>query len=314
MNLLYTADTGDSTYCPSLMAETPELLDELLRAGAPSGYEGPAAEIWREAASFAVALQRRPRLLDRPDRRGRPRCSPSSATSTRSASSSPTSTRRASSTSARSAAGTRRSWSASGSRCAARTASCPASSAASRSTCSTPSSAKRSSSSRGSTSTSAPPTATRPRELVRVGDPVVIAAEPVALAGDRLVSRSMDNRLGAYVALEALRRCDERGSLTGQLRRGRRRPGGDRPVRRPHLGLRGAPRPRDRRRRHPRHRRPRGRREGGRQPPARLRPGDRPRLDPLAEDLRAARRDRRGGRASSTRSAPAAAAPAPTPT
>src|SRR4249919_747790 len=49
--------------------------------------------------------------------------------------------------------------------------------------------------------------------LVRVGDPVVIAAEPVALAGDRLASRSMDNRLGSYVALEALRRCHERGSL-----------------------------------------------------------------------------------------------------
>jgi putative aminopeptidase FrvX len=49
--------------------------------------------------------------------------------------------------------------------------------------------------------------------LVRVGDPVVIAAEPVRLAGDRLVSRSMDNRLGAYVALESLRRCHERDSL-----------------------------------------------------------------------------------------------------
>jgi endoglucanase len=49
--------------------------------------------------------------------------------------------------------------------------------------------------------------------LVRVGDPVVIAAEPVPLAGDRLASRSMDNRLGSYVALESLRRCHERGSL-----------------------------------------------------------------------------------------------------
>ena len=49
--------------------------------------------------------------------------------------------------------------------------------------------------------------------LVRVGDPVVIAAEPVPHAGDRLASRSMDNRLGSYVALEALRRCHERGSL-----------------------------------------------------------------------------------------------------
>jgi putative aminopeptidase FrvX len=54
-------------------------------------------------------------------------------------------------------------------------------------------------------------------ELVRVGDPVVIAAQPLRLAGDRLVSRAMDNRLGAYVALEALRRCDERSSLTGSF-------------------------------------------------------------------------------------------------
>jgi putative aminopeptidase FrvX len=54
-------------------------------------------------------------------------------------------------------------------------------------------------------------------KLVRVGDPVVIAAEPVRLAGDRFVSRAMDNRLGAYVALEALRRCHERGSLKGSF-------------------------------------------------------------------------------------------------
>jgi len=53
--------------------------------------------------------------------------------------------------------------------------------------------------------------------LVRVGDPAVIAAEPVRLAGERLVSRSMDNRLGAYVALEALRRCHERASLSGSF-------------------------------------------------------------------------------------------------
>jgi putative aminopeptidase FrvX len=53
--------------------------------------------------------------------------------------------------------------------------------------------------------------------LVRVGDPVTIAAEPVRLAGDRLVSRAMDNRLGAYVALESLRRCHERGSLSGSF-------------------------------------------------------------------------------------------------
>jgi endoglucanase len=45
--------------------------------------------------------------------------------------------------------------------------------------------------------------------LVSVGDPVVIDAEPMTVAGGRLVSRSMDNRLGSYVALEALRRCHQ---------------------------------------------------------------------------------------------------------
>jgi len=54
-------------------------------------------------------------------------------------------------------------------------------------------------------------------ELIRVGDPVTIAAEPVRLAGDRLASRAMDNRLGAYVALEALRRCHGRDALAGSF-------------------------------------------------------------------------------------------------
>ncbi len=54
-------------------------------------------------------------------------------------------------------------------------------------------------------------------ELVGISDPVVIAAEPVSVAGGRLVSRAMDNRLGAYVALEALRRCHERGSVSGSF-------------------------------------------------------------------------------------------------
>ncbi|MDQ2700583.1 MAG: M42 family metallopeptidase [Actinomycetota bacterium] len=49
-------------------------------------------------------------------------------------------------------------------------------------------------------------------KLVSVGDPVVIDCEPMAVAGSRLVSRSMDNRLGSYVALEALRRCHENGA------------------------------------------------------------------------------------------------------
>ena len=53
--------------------------------------------------------------------------------------------------------------------------------------------------------------------LIRVGDPVVIAAEPIAVLGDRLVSRAMDNRLGAYVALESLRRANESGNLEGSF-------------------------------------------------------------------------------------------------
>lgn len=47
------------------------------------------------------------------------------------------------------------------------------------------------------------------KELVRIGDPVVIAVEPQPVAGERLVSKALDNRLGAYVALESLRRCTE---------------------------------------------------------------------------------------------------------
>ena len=40
---------------------------------------------------------------------------------------------------------------------------------------------------------------------VRVGDPMVLATGMVRLAGDRIASRSIDNRIGAYVVLEALR-------------------------------------------------------------------------------------------------------------
>ena len=88
-----------------------------------------------------------------------------------------------------------------------------ASSAASRSTCSMPTSAKRSVEMKALHIDIGAADREEAAELVRVGDPVVIATEPLRLAGERLVSRSMDNRLGAYVALEALRRCHERGSL-----------------------------------------------------------------------------------------------------
>jgi putative aminopeptidase FrvX len=53
--------------------------------------------------------------------------------------------------------------------------------------------------------------------LVRVGDPVWIAVEPVELCGSRLISKSMDNRLGAYVALESTRRCAEGAGPGGSM-------------------------------------------------------------------------------------------------
>src|SRR3954452_3842459 len=43
------------------------------------------------------------------------------------------------------------------------------------------------------------------RRLVRVGDAAVITGEPLEYPGNRFVSRSMDKRLGCYVALDAAR-------------------------------------------------------------------------------------------------------------
>ncbi|MDX6651118.1 MAG: hypothetical protein QOJ97_3069 [Solirubrobacteraceae bacterium] len=55
------------------------------------------------------------------------------------------------------------------------------------------------------------------REMVRVGDVAVIAGEPVELPNDRLASRSLDNRLGAFVALEAARLVAEGGGGPGEV-------------------------------------------------------------------------------------------------
>lgn len=54
-------------------------------------------------------------------------------------------------------------------------------------------------------------------EHVSVGDPAVIDAEPVRLLGNTLVSRALDNRVGSYVALEALRRVSEDGGPPGRF-------------------------------------------------------------------------------------------------
>ena len=72
------------------------------------------------------------------------------------------------------------------------------------------------------------------RALVRVGDVAVIAGEPVELPNGRVVSRSMDNRLGCYVALEAARLVAEAGGAPGDVVAVAARPGGDRLRRRAH--------------------------------------------------------------------------------
>jgi putative aminopeptidase FrvX len=56
--------------------------------------------------------------------------------------------------------------------------------------------------------------------MVEIGDAAVIAAEPRLLAdspGGRVVSRSLDNRISAYVAAEALRRLAEQGGAPGPV-------------------------------------------------------------------------------------------------
>ncbi|HVL31276.1 MAG TPA: M20/M25/M40 family metallo-hydrolase [Solirubrobacteraceae bacterium] len=55
------------------------------------------------------------------------------------------------------------------------------------------------------------------REVVRIGDVAVIAGEPLQLRDDRVVSRSMDNRLGAFIALEAARLVAEAGGAAGDV-------------------------------------------------------------------------------------------------
>ena len=50
---------------------------------------------------------------------------------------------------------------------------------------------------------------------IRVGDPMVIAQDMVRLAGDRIASRAIDDRIGAFVVLEAIRMlaADQKPSL-----------------------------------------------------------------------------------------------------
>ena len=95
------------------------------------------------------------------------------------------------------------------------------------------------------------------RSRVRIGDVAVIAGEPVELPNGRLVSRSLDNRLGCFVALETARLVAEAGGAPGDVVRHGRRPGGDHLRGRAHDGVLAAARRRDRGRRDLRDRRAR---------------------------------------------------------
>ena len=55
------------------------------------------------------------------------------------------------------------------------------------------------------------------KAAVRIGDVAVISGEPVELPNHRVVSRSMDNRLGCYVAFEAARIVKEAGGAAGDV-------------------------------------------------------------------------------------------------
>jgi endoglucanase len=55
------------------------------------------------------------------------------------------------------------------------------------------------------------------RGLLRPGDAVVWHGAPLVLRGERMASRSFDNRIGCYVALDAARRIAERGGGPGDV-------------------------------------------------------------------------------------------------
>ena len=55
------------------------------------------------------------------------------------------------------------------------------------------------------------------RSFVRPGDGVVLAPQPVELRNNRVASRSWDNRVGCYIALETARRVAEAGGAPGDV-------------------------------------------------------------------------------------------------
>jgi endoglucanase len=55
------------------------------------------------------------------------------------------------------------------------------------------------------------------RKRVRIGDGGVLMGEPLELPNNRVASRSFDNRIGCYVALEVARRVAEAGGAPGDV-------------------------------------------------------------------------------------------------
>jgi endoglucanase len=55
------------------------------------------------------------------------------------------------------------------------------------------------------------------RAVVRPGDAAIVAGAPLELRNGRVASRSLDNRLGSYVALEVARRVAEAGGAPGDV-------------------------------------------------------------------------------------------------
>lgn len=55
------------------------------------------------------------------------------------------------------------------------------------------------------------------RQLVRPGDGAVLAPQPLELRNNRVASRSFDNRVGCYVALEVARRVAANGGAAGDV-------------------------------------------------------------------------------------------------
>jgi putative aminopeptidase FrvX len=187
---------------------TPHLLDKLLRAGAPSGYEGPAAEVWREAASFAEVsvdgigstiarvgdaspllavvghIDEVGLIITHVDEKGFLWFAPVGG------------------------------WDPQvlvGQRVEVRGRDGLVPGVAGRKPIHLlePDQRKKVVELKGMHIDIGVTDREEAEALVRVGDPVVIATQPQPMAGARLVSKAMDNRLGAYVALESLRRCAE---------------------------------------------------------------------------------------------------------